>query len=83
MKGVADGGVNIPHSNSRFPGFNKDKPEEDNKVLRERVLGGHVDKYLKKVKGTEKENLQFRRWNETLSKTGSKSVEELYKKIQA
>jgi large subunit ribosomal protein L5e len=83
MKGVADGGVNIPHSASRFPGFKQDKPTEDNKVLRERVLGGHVDKYLKKVKGTEKENLQFRRWIETLQKTGAKSVEELYKKIQA
>jgi large subunit ribosomal protein L5e len=34
LKGVADGGVFIPHSQSRFPGFNKDKPEEDNKVLR-------------------------------------------------
>ena len=83
LKGVADGGVLIPHSQSRFPGFNKDKPEEDNKVLRERVLGGHVDKYLKALKGTEKENVQFKRWLECLKTSGAKSVEDLYKKIHA
>jgi large subunit ribosomal protein L5e len=26
LKGVADGGVFIPHSTSRFPGYNKEKP---------------------------------------------------------
>ena len=54
MKGVADGGVNIPHSASRFPGYNPDDANADNKVLRERVLGAHVDTYLKKLKGTER-----------------------------
>lgn len=81
LKGVADGGVYIPHSNSRFPGYNSEKPEEDNKVLRERVLGGHVEKYLKSLKGTEKESLQFRKWVECLKATGSKSIQDLYKKI--
>ena len=83
LKGVADGGVYIPHSQSRFPGFNKDKPDEDNKVLRERVLGGHVDKYLKALKGTEKETVQFKRWLECLKTSGAKSVEDLYKNIHA
>jgi large subunit ribosomal protein L5e len=83
LKGVADGGVYIPHSQSRFPGFNKDKPDEDNKILRERVLGGHVDKYLKALKGTEKETVQFKRWLECLNTSGAKSVEDLYKKIHA
>lgn len=83
LKGVADGGVNIPHSNSRFPGYNAEKPEEANTKLRDRILGAHVDKYLKVLKGTEKQNVQFRRWLETLQKTGAKSIEELYKKVHA
>ena len=83
LKGVADGGVNIPHSNSRFPGFNPDDAEADNKVLRERVLGVHVDKYLKHLKGTERETLQFKRWLDCLKTSGAKSVEELYKKVHA
>lgn len=81
MKRMLDGGVFIPHSTSRFPGYNESKPEEDNKVLRERVLGGHIDKYLKKLKGTEKESVQFRKWLECLKATGAKNVEGLYKKI--
>jgi large subunit ribosomal protein L5e len=83
LKGVADGGVFIPHSPSRYPGFNKDKPEEDNKVLRDRVLGAHVNKYLTSLKGTERETVQFRRWIECLQKSGAKSIEELYKKVHA
>jgi len=83
LKGVSDGGVYIPHSTSRFPGFNPDKPEADNKVLRERVLGVHVDKYIAKLKGTDKQSVQFKRWLECLKTAGAKSVEELYKKIHA
>lgn len=83
LKGVADGGVFIPHSNSRFPGFKPEDENADNKVLRERVLGVHIDKYLKALKGTERETLQFSKWLECLKKSGSKSVEELYKKIHA
>lgn len=81
LKGVADGGVYIPHSTSRFPGFNADKPEDDNKVLKERVFGGHVDKYLKALKGTERENVQFKRWLDCLKASGAKSIADLYKKV--
>ena len=83
LKGVADGGVNIPHSTSRFPGNNPNEEDADNKVLRERILGGHVDKYLKKLKGTEKETVQFKRWLDCLKATGAKSIEDLYKKVHA
>jgi len=83
LKGVADGGVFIPHSNNRFPGYDEKNPEADNPKLRERILGGHVDKYLKALKGTEKLNVQFKRWLDNLAKSGAKSVEELYKKVHA
>ncbi|MCL4122108.1 UNVERIFIED_CONTAM: hypothetical protein GTU68_005125 [Idotea baltica] len=78
MKGAADGGVSVPHSDSRFPG----KTEKDeNKFLRKRILGGHIDDYMKSIKGTEKETLQFRKWNECLKSSGSASVEKLFQKI--
>jgi len=78
MKGAADGGAYVPHSDSRFPG----KAENGkNKVLRERILGAHVDAYMKQLKGTERENLQFKLWNACLQKSGAKSVEALYTKI--
>jgi len=51
--------------------------------LRDRILGGHVDTYLKKLKGTEKETVQFKRWLDCLKTSGSKSIVDLYKKVHA
>jgi large subunit ribosomal protein L5e len=78
MKGAADGGAYVPHSDKRFPGSVEDGK---NKVLRERILGGHVDNYMKKLKGTERENVQFKLWNACLQKSGAKSVTDLFTKI--
>jgi len=52
LKGACDGGLNIPHSTRRFPGYKKaEKGETYNaKVYRERIFGFYVDKYLKLVK---------------------------------
>jgi len=52
LKGACDGGLNIPHSTKRFPGYKvADKGESYNaKVHRERIFGLHVDKYQKLLK---------------------------------
>jgi len=78
MKGAADGGAYVPHSDKRLPGSVEDG---ENKVLRGRILGAHIDNHMKQLKGTERENVQFKNWNGTLQKSGSKSVEALYTKI--
>lgn len=78
MKGAADGGAYVPHSDKRFPGSVEDGK---NKVLRERILGGHVDNYMNQLKGTERENVQFKLWNACLQKSGAKSVTDLFTKI--
>lgn len=46
-------------------------------------MGGHVDAYMKKIKGSDKANLQFSQWNKTLKDSGAASVEKLYEKIHA
>jgi len=52
LKGACDGGLNIPHSTKRFPGYKSgEKGDSYNaKIHRERIFGLHVDKYLKLVK---------------------------------
>ena len=80
MKGAADGGAYVPHSDKRFPGSVEDG---ENKVLRARILGAHIDNYMKQLKGTERENVQFRLWSECLKKSGAKSVEDLYTKMHS
>jgi large subunit ribosomal protein L5e len=80
MKGAADGGLYVPHSDTRFPG----KVEgEENKVLRSRIFGEHIDNYMKTLKGSDKGKLQFSKWNDVLTATKAASVAKLYEKIHA
>jgi len=49
LKGAVDGGIAVPHKPNRFPGFNKEKQTLDAKKHRERIFGGHVSSYMKKI----------------------------------
>ncbi|SIO73357.1 large subunit ribosomal protein L5e [Babesia microti strain RI] len=49
MKGACDGGLHIPHSEKRFPGYTKDGDEcsYDSKVHSDRIMGVHVANYMR------------------------------------
>jgi len=49
MKGAADGGVFVPHSERRFPGFDTESKKLDTSVLRKYIYGGHVAEYMKSL----------------------------------
>ena len=83
MKGVVDGGIAVPHKPNRFPGFNKAKGAFNSKVLRERIFGGHVANWMKKVADKKKENpdqkvLEFSKFGAAFKPA---DVEGLYKKV--
>lgn len=44
LKGAADGGIHIPHSTRRFPGYTKRQKEEsfDATTHRNHIFGNHV-----------------------------------------
>ena len=68
---------------NRFPGFNKNKGDFNSKVLRERIFGGHVANWMKKVAEMKKENpdqkvIQFNKFSAAVKPT---DVEALYKKV--
>lgn len=46
MKGAFDGGLEIPHSEKKFYGYDADEKEYDAEAHRERILGGHVSTYM-------------------------------------
>lgn len=54
MKGATDGGLNVPHSVKKFPGFVKGETKKSNKynaeVHRDRIYGVHVDEYMEHLK---------------------------------
>jgi len=61
MKGAADGGIEVPHNDRRFPGFNTKDKKLDAAVLRKYIFGGHVSDYMKKLQedDPEKYKAQF------------------------
>jgi large subunit ribosomal protein L5e len=46
MKGATDGGLDIPHNEKRFPGYDRDTKEFDAEVHREHIFGGHIAGYM-------------------------------------
>ena len=59
MKGAADGGINIPHSEKRFPGYDKEEGEFNADVHRAHIFGQHVADYMTALK--EKDEEAFKR----------------------
>lgn len=59
LKGACDGGLLIPHSEKRFPGYSKgdegDKGNYDAEIHRKRIFGAHVDTYIAELKKEDAE----------------------------
>jgi large subunit ribosomal protein L5e len=55
MKGASDGGLLIPHSENRFPGFDIETKELDAETLRKYIFGGHVAEYMETLADDDEE----------------------------
>jgi len=58
LKGAADGGLDIPHSNKRFPGYDRDSKEYDADMHKERIFGGHVGEYMEYLEEEDNQKYQ-------------------------
>jgi len=83
MKGAVDGGLNIPHSVKRFPGYNAEEKTLDAAVHREHIFGQHVAKYMKELEGDDEEayKRQFSRYINLGIRADD--IESIYKKAHA
>jgi len=83
LKGAADGGLHIPHSTKRFPGYDKEKSEYKADVHRRHILGVHVAEYMKQLQGDDED--AYKRQFSRYIKNGitPDSIEALYKKAHA
>ncbi|XP_074582861.1 large ribosomal subunit protein uL18-like [Curcuma longa] len=83
LKGALDGGLDIPHSDKRFAGFNKEDKQLDADVHRKYIFGGHVAAYMRILMEDEPEKYQTH-FSEYIKKGVSPdNMEELYKKVHA
>ncbi|CCD25042.1 60S ribosomal protein uL18 NDAI_0E02250 [Naumovozyma dairenensis CBS 421] len=55
LKGASDGGLYIPHSENRFPGWDFEAEELDPDLLRTYIFGGHVSQYMEELADDDEE----------------------------
>jgi len=55
MKAASDGGMYIPHSENRFPGFDIETKELDAETLRKYIFGGHIAEYMETLADDDEE----------------------------
>merc|ERR1711966_252597 len=58
MKGAFDGGLEIPHSEKKFYGYDPDEKEYSAEANRDRILGDHVATYMNSLQEEEEEEYQ-------------------------
>lgn len=49
MKGAVDGGMEIPHSTKRFPGYDNESKEFNAEVHRDHIFGKHVADFMRQL----------------------------------
>jgi len=58
LKGAVDGGMNVPHSESRFFGYNREEKKLDAALFRKAIFGGHIADYMRKLADEEPSKYQ-------------------------
>lgn len=81
MKGAADGGLDIPHSNKRFPGYDRDAKEYDADMHRERIFGGHVGEYMEYLEEEDNQKYQEQFKSYLANDIEADGLEELYEGV--
>lgn len=57
MKGAVDGGLDIPHSEKRLPGYDAESKSFNPAILRKMIFGGHVAEYMNYLGENDSEKL--------------------------
>ena len=81
LKGAADGGLDIPHSEKRFPGYDRDAKEYDADMHRERIFGGHVSEYMEYLDEEDNAKYQEHFASYIAADIEPDSLEELYEGV--
>jgi len=83
MKGAVDGGIEIPHSEKRFPGYDREAKEFNAAVLRDHIFGKHIADYMQRLMDDDED--AYKRQFSRYIKAGitADELEEIYKKAHA
>ncbi|TPX18425.1 uncharacterized protein E0L32_011666 [Thyridium curvatum] len=83
MKGASDGGILIPHSENRFPGFDMETEELDAETLRKYIFGGHVAEYMETLADDDEERYKSQFGKYIDDEIEADGVEDIYTEAHA
>jgi len=88
MKGAVDGGLDIPHSAKRFPGYTRgrgkeEKDQYDAEAHADKIFGGHVGRYMSHLQETEPEKFQKHFARYVAAGIGPDNLKEKYEEVHA
>ncbi|OWB58937.1 hypothetical protein B5S28_g5041 [[Candida] boidinii] len=78
LKGASDGGLFVPHSPSRFPGWDIEGEELDAELLRKYIYGGHVAEYMEELMDDDEEKYRTLFQNYIADEIDAEGVEDIY-----
>ncbi|KAI9680654.1 MAG: 60S ribosomal protein L5 [Caeruleum heppii] len=78
MKGASDGGIYVPHSENRFPGYDMESKELDAETLRKYIFGGHVAEYMETLADDDEERYKSQFQGYIDDDVEADGLEELY-----
>lgn len=83
MKGASDGGLYIPHSPKRLPGYDIESEELEVDVLQKYIVGGHVAEYMEELQDDDEE--RYRQLFGTYINDGidASAIEDIYSEAHA
>uniref|UniRef100_A0A8C7ZL42 Large ribosomal subunit protein uL18 n=1 Tax=Oryzias sinensis TaxID=183150 RepID=A0A8C7ZL42_9TELE len=83
LKGAVDGGLSIPHSTKRFPGYDTESKEFNAEVHRKHIMGVNVAEYMRYL--MEEDEEAYKKQFSRFIKNGVNPdlMEDMYKKAHA
>jgi large subunit ribosomal protein L5e len=83
LKGATDGGLDVPHSEKRFPGYDREAKKYEAGVHKDRIFGEHVAEYMRYLmeEDSQKYASQFAKY--VAADLDADGIEELYSSVHA
>ena len=81
LKGGLDGGLDIPHSEKRFFGYDPDEKELDTEALESHIYGGHIAEFMDELEEDEPEEYAKRFAKYIEAGIESDDLEDKYKEV--
>jgi large subunit ribosomal protein L5e len=83
LKGASDGGLDIPHNEKRFPGYDREAGEYSAEVHKARIFGEHVAEYMGDLADEDPEKYQAHFSQYIAAGLNSDNLTEMYEAVHA